>query len=490
MIALAFIALLIWEGIFPDRRDGRILSALPIRSRTFVLARLAALAALFAIVTVGSASLPTLAFVPIGNPAAHFISFLGIASFSFFAIVAVQCLVLNIVGRAAAQRLAIVLQIVVVITILQALTVVPPEFLFTGDAQTPPTGASRWLPSMWFICVHQVITGRGNAASNELATMGVAAALGTPLLTVLLYAATYRRLLRRAIEGEATTTSPRSALAMVRASMRRLLVTAIPNGTTRAVCFFVLHTIGRSRRHKMLLAMYMGVAIAMVLSIVLPRAVQRGWEGFARPDAALLSAPLLLVFFATVGIRALIAIPVEIKANWIFRVGEAADAAAVISGVAAAMLGGAIVPVALGAAAIAAMLWGPSMAIEHGLFVAALGWLLAELLVLPLTKFPFACTYLPGGSRMRVLWPFYMMAFTIFTFGMGRYQALAFRYGQALLEETLAVMFAAAAFRLLRRMRLQRSAGLRFEAEDPLKLFEGFRLSESLAAERARRHSI
>ena len=43
MIATGLITLVIWEGVFPDRRDGRILGVLPVRLRTFVVARLAAL---------------------------------------------------------------------------------------------------------------------------------------------------------------------------------------------------------------------------------------------------------------------------------------------------------------------------------------------------------------------------------------------------------------------------------------------------------------
>lgn len=490
MIALAFFALLIWEGIFPDRRDGRILSVLPIRNRTFVLARLSALVALFGIIAIGMAALPTIAFIPVLNPVAHFLGFMGVASVAFFSILTLQCIVLNVIGRASAQRLAILLQIVVVITIFQALTVVPPEFIFTGDAHTPPTGAARWLPSVWFVGLHAVISGRGNEASEALALTGALAALGMPLATVLLYAATYRRLLRRAIEGDATI-APRSAPALLGAAVKRLLVLAIPNAVTRAVGFFVLETIARSRRHKMVLAMYMGVALALVLSVVIPRAIHRGWQGFATPDAALLSAPLVLIFFSVVACRALIAIPIEIKANWLFRLREPAARSAVVSGVVAAMMAGAVVPIVILTLLIAWSLWGPVIALEHATFVAALGYLLAQILVLRLMKFPLACTYLPGASRMRVLWPFYIFFFTNYTYGMGRYQASAFRYGDILVQETLCIALTAVGLALLRRLRWERSLGtgalgLQFEAEDPESLIPGFQLSEGLAAEQTR----
>ncbi len=486
MIAFAFIALLLWEGIFPDRRDARILSALPIRTRTFVLARLGALAALFSIFAAGGASLPVVAFTPVGNPLAHLAGFMGVASFAFFSIVAVQCVVLNVAGRAAAQRLAILLQIVLVITVLQTLTVVPPEFLFTGDARTPPTGASRWLPSIWFIGLHEVIDGRGNEVSRALASDALAAAGWTPLLTVLLYAATYRRLIRLAIEGEAPASRTRSAPALVGAALKRALAFSIRSSITRAVCFFVLQTIARSRRHKMMLAMHMGVAIAMVLSVVLPRAVQRGADGFAIPDAALLALPLVIIFFALVAVRALIAVPVEIKANWVLRLREPAERSAAVSGIVAAMVAAGVVPVCAFAFLIASSLWGVAIAVEHTLFVAALGALLAQALVVRLQNFPFACTYLPGASRMRVLWPFYLMLFSAYTWTMGGYQARAFQDGDSLIEESLLIAAAATGLFAVRVLRLRSGTGLRFEPEDPEALFEGFRLSESLAAQQAR----
>ena len=53
MTALGLVALVIWEGVFPDRRDARILGSLPLRSRTLIAARLGALGALAGIFIVG-----------------------------------------------------------------------------------------------------------------------------------------------------------------------------------------------------------------------------------------------------------------------------------------------------------------------------------------------------------------------------------------------------------------------------------------------------
>jgi hypothetical protein len=485
MIALAFIALVIWEGIFPDRRDARILSALPIRTRTFVVSRLSALAGLFGLFAVGSAALPSFAFTPIGNPIAHFIALIALDSFAFFSIVALQCVLLNVFGRATAQRLAIVLQLAIVIVVLQ-LPMMPTD----PRASAGFSGATTWgLPSLWFAGLFEVLSGRPTAATVPLASAAAAAAIGMPLLTVFLYTATYRRLLRRAIEGEPPGNSPSSILALARTMSKRLLVFSVPNAVARAVCLFTLQTIARSRQHKMLLAMYVGVAFALVLSVLVPRAVQRGFAGFATPDAPILSAPLVLMFLTLVGFRSLIRIPVEIKSNWVFRLREPAQRAAAVSGIAAAMIIAGVVPVVLLAFGSAWLLWGPGVAVRHALFCTALGVLLTHALLIRFNKFPFACTYFPGSSRMRVLWPFYLSAFTTYSIAMARVESRLLPQNGRFIAAILIIGAIAAALALLRRFLLRSSTGFRFEERDPNEM-EEFGLSEMLAAERVQQRGV
>ncbi len=481
MIALVFVALVVWEGIFPDRRDSRILSPLPIRTRAFVVARLGALAGFFGLFAVGSTVLPSFAFTTVGNPAAHFVALVALDAFAFFSIVALQCVLLNVAGRAAAQRLALVLQILIVIAVLQA-PVLPGHARRPGDLEAI---ATWWLPSLWFVGLYEVLAGAGGAAARALAAVAAATAVGLPVATVLLYAATYRRLLRRAIEGDAPASRTRRAFALPRTIARRLVVIAVPNAVARAVCMFTLHTIARSRRHKMLLAMYLGVAAALILSVLVPRAVLKGLAGFTTPDAALLSTPLVLMFMTLVGIRSLIRIPVEVSANWIFRLCEPARRGAAVGGVACAMTLGGVLPVTALAGASAWLLWGPGVAVRHAVFCASLGLLLAHALLVSFNRFPFTCPYEPGASKLRMLWPLYLTAFSMYSFTMGRTEVRLLKDDRHMLAAVAIILAAAGAFALARRVVLRQRIGFGLDERDPDALFEGFHLSESLAAERA-----
>ncbi len=121
MIAMGFLGLVTWDGVFPDRRDVRILGPLPLSVRTLLLARLGAVCYMF-VLFLSASQLPTA--VIFGIIAARFDSpggmlrgiagqvvATGLASaFTFFSLIAMQCALLNVLGRVTVQRVAVVLQ--------------------------------------------------------------------------------------------------------------------------------------------------------------------------------------------------------------------------------------------------------------------------------------------------------------------------------------------------------------------------------------------
>ena len=111
-----------------------------------------------------------------------------------------------------------------------------------------------------------------------------------------------------------------------------------------------------------------------------------------------------------------------------------------------------------------------------------LGWLLAELLVVGLCKIPFTCTYLPGRSEVKTMWPLYVTAFTTFSYSMAGLELQMLRQPRLLAWFAVVVAGGALTTRALRRLWLKSEPGLRFEEDDPTALFDGFHLSEGVAA--------
>jgi hypothetical protein len=307
---------------------------------------------------------------------------------------------------------------------------------------------------------------------------------GTAVATVAsvgLLAGSYRRLLRMALEGPARVSRERWTSARLGPAVARFVT---PRPVARAFAGFTLRTLARSRMHVMLLATYAGLAIALVLATLIPLVARRGTGAFAEPGIALLSVPLVVYFVVLCGLRVLLGIPVEIRANWMFRLyAPEDDIAAGIGGVRTALLLTVVAPVALSAGLVGAALWGPATGALHALLTAAFGAVLGDVLLIGFRKVPFTAQYYPGRSRTRTLWPAYPIAFA------------AYAYSLAALEEALLTRPAAATVVLgcaalamtglayLRRRTLRPPPGLVFEEEDPAMPLEGLRLSERLAAE-------
>jgi hypothetical protein len=492
MTAMGLVALVIWEGVFPDRRDARILGSLPLASRVLIGARLLALAALAGIFSAGVNAIPTLAYGPMisayggaSNPLlgllAHFVATAAAGAFVFFSVLALQGLLLNVAGRRLAERLSVALQAIFIIVLLQMIFFLPRMGAFVRkDFGTESASYLALLPSVWFLGLYDVLGGRPMAGSGSLALIAVVAtALAVGAATGLLIA-THKRLMRRALEGRDSAGRSSQLLTPL---LQRVSDLRWRRPVERAAFEFTLRTLVRSRTHAMLMALYVGVAMALVVSGLIPVALREGLAGFSRPDVGLLAGPLVLAFFTLVGLRVVVAIPVEPKANWIVRLLEPADRVAVSTGTRNAFLIAGALPPALLAAAGAAMLWGPWPAVVHGTVCAGMGWLLGEALLVGLGKLPFTSTYYPGRGRLRTRWPLYLVIFTNFCFTTASLELVFLRSPRHL---ALFVALAAAAIGIVRTIRVHRARalpGLTFEDDDPDALFQGFRLSEGLAAQ-------
>jgi hypothetical protein len=111
-----------------------------------------------------------------------------------------------------------------------------------------------------------------------------------------------------------------------------------------------------------------------------------------------------------------------------------------------------------------------------------MGWLLVEILLLRLAKIPFTCTYFPGKSRIRTLWPLYVSGFINFSYTTAALELALFKSPRGLVVFSTIVGLAIAVLFLGRQRWIQSLQGFRFQEEDPDAMFDGFHLSEALAA--------
>jgi hypothetical protein len=489
MTAIGLVALVIWDGVFPDRRDARILTALPVPHHVLISARLLALGALCGIFLLGVNAAPTLiygstvgafggAVSAFRGLVAHFVATSAAGVFVFTTLVGLQGIVLNIGGRRAADRLSLAMQIGFILILLQMIFFLPRmgTLLLRGLDQD----WVRWLPSAWFLGLYDVVGGKPAPGTAHLATIAIGATAVSSTMAVGLFVGTHARLAQRALE----TPVIEGRFQIVARTIGGLMRWLGGRGIGKAAFDFTLKTLGRARSHRLLMAMYVGAALAFVASALVPVLMRSGIAGLHEPTIELMSAPFFLSFFSLVGMRVAMAIPVEPKANWAVRISEPMNRPTAIDGVRKAMFVVGVVPSVLLAGGGGLLLWGTSLAVLLAPVAAMMGWLLTELLLVRFPKLPFTCTYFPGTSKVGTLWPLYLIFFGNYTLTTAAFVwTMSRRFNlRAFVIFTAIVCGVAVVLTIRRNVTLRRLEGLRFQEEDPEAIFGGFQLSESLAA--------
>ncbi|MGO9262038.1 MAG: ABC transporter permease [Bryobacteraceae bacterium] len=183
----------------------------------------------------------------------------------------------------------------------------------------------------------------------------------------------------------------------------------LPAPIERAVLMFTARTIARSRQHRLILAAYAGIALG--IGLVYTRDLIYGPSSFEamqvaapwnRPNGSFLAASMIALFFAVVGVRAVFAMPIALRANWIFRLTAVHSPAAYFRAVRKSLYTVAALPVWMAAALVLFAIWPARGAAEHVALLVVLGILLVEMSLYRFRKIPFACSYLPGKAHLNV----------------------------------------------------------------------------------------
>jgi hypothetical protein len=486
--AVGLVSVVLWDTLFPARRDAFVLTPMPVSMPVQMLGRLGGLVTLCVIFIVGLNTIPAVAF-PVASSAAFVDMPRGIVGhivaaslsniFVFFSVTSLQGIVILSLGKRTASRFASVAQASAVLVILLSLLFIAvirgatADAFVRGDASDP---ILRFLPSAWFLGLYDFIAGSPRPVMATLAGRAVLAAVIPLALTVAIYAFGYKRLLARAVE-----TPPRSTRSFVLTLTSRIVRTVfVRRPEEQAICAFLLRAISRSGRHSMLMSIYIGAGLALMVTFVLPDFVRLGSGALAAPSIAMLALPLVLSAALGVGVRILITIPADMGARWVFQTTSITPGrvdAAVHKGLLLIM----VPPVMAAAALTAGPLWGPVVAAQHAAYCGALSILLCEVLLIGYRGIPLTRPYVPGGSRFHKLWAFYLFAFSTYTFTAARLEGELIRHSGTRGIAIAATVFAVLALALWvwRKLKVRTWIDIPFEAAMPEdQMFQGFNLSE------------
>ena len=421
MAIVGVFTLLLWDALFPDRRDCMILGAMPLRIRSVFCAKLTALGAAvgLAIVAVNSFTGVVCPFliVPGASGAqdtardfgAFWLVILLASAFVFLLLLGVQGFALQLLPHDLYLRWSSLIQTAAFFAVLTLYFLTPP--LANPHALAAPENRLWYalVPSYWFFGLFQVLTGSANAALGTLARRALAGVALVGAAAAAGYLLAYARQMRRTVEQSGI--SPGMALSWRGfapwSAIARLLARRAPE---RAILVFIGRTLARSRQHRLLLAVYAGLGLAYVFSqmaYVLYRSRATDFGAIEGRTQTALGIPLILLFFLVIGLRVSFSIPIELRANWLFRLTDPFSGGAYLKATRKTLLSLALAPVVTIAASIYMAVWPWPRALGHTAFLAAFGLLIIELALTGFAKVPFTCSYLPGKANLKIMFGVY-----------------------------------------------------------------------------------
>ncbi len=419
MAIIGVFTLLLWDALFPDRRDCLILGAMPVRSRMLFTAKLAALGAAlglavvaincftgllcpFLIVQDATAASAILGF------AAYWCVMLLASLFVFLLLLGIQGLSIHLLPHSLFLRWSSFIQTGAFFAVLTLYFLTPP--LANPQALASPENRIWYaaLPSYWFMGLFQLMTGSAHPVFDALARRAASGLAIVALVSAVAYAAAYARQMRRTVEQSGIAPPGRRAGSLAALVGRALCRTPVE----RAIFAFISRTVARSRQHRLILAIYAGMGLAYVFSqaaYVLYHYRADAYGSLEDRQQTELGIPLILLFFLIVGLRVSFSIPVEVRANWLFRLTDPFASGAYLSATRKALVAFALAPVLLFSAPAYLAVWHWPRALGHLAFLAALGFLVIELALTGFAKVPFTCSYLPGKANLKIMFGVYWL---------------------------------------------------------------------------------
>jgi hypothetical protein len=401
MCVCGLLAILQWQMLLPSRADYFALASLPVRPRQIFTARFIAFCLFTTIVALALNAIPALLA---RAPFASGIPWTLACYFPFFAIVALQGLLVNTLsGRWYARAAAAVQGVLSCALFLGALS----SFHVSGWAPDRETLLRRfaWAPPVWFTGMEQTFYGSGEPVMHAFAARAVFAFAISVLLAVAAYFVSYRRYRTLLLEA------PREAApgAGIRWSLLNLLAR---DPRQAAIMHFMVKTMARSRTHRLVLLAYAGSAAGILINSVLIAQAAAHWSASAASTLKFMVYywPIVASMIVIPGVRHVFRLPAELSANWLFRLTESQGRAQWMSAVERVIAVYAILPIYLmtAPAAVAVLGWGVAarLLILQGLASMAM----FEALFYSWQQLPFACSYAPGQRPVMTILGKYLAA--------------------------------------------------------------------------------
>jgi hypothetical protein len=395
-----------WASLFPGLQDYLVMAGLPVRARDIFAAKFTALIAYMGIFVVGLCTPPALIlpWVMVGryftaglrNGLAPLVPMLLAAFFVFFVLLAVQGVLLNVVPPRLFPGVSLLTQCTLLIVQVCMVPFVISIPSLNRYMHLRPESAF-WMPPAWFLGLDQAILGNREPYVLALARLAWEASAIAVVGAVLAYLWSYRRQKVRLLE---TPVGMRHEFPLLRRWKENWSDRFLPDPPEHAVFGFTMATLTRSRLHRLVLAGFVAVAFALIVEDFVSLIAGGNFHGFAVKTLALrqaaVSAPLALSLFVLAGYRYLFRLPVELRANWVFRVHEGGNRATLLRGMERFVFCLGVLPIVILTIPLEIRVFGSVTGVAAAVLAFLPSLTMQEILLSGFEKIPFTSAYLPG----------------------------------------------------------------------------------------------
>ncbi len=325
-VAMGIITVFEWDLFFPDLLDVFVLTTLPIQNRRLFLARVAAISIFIVGFLLDANLLAPLvipaSFDPPNLPrllAGHILAVLGAGLFSAAFILALQGVLLSLLGEALFRRISLLLQGLSITVLVMILLLFP---VLSGAVPTFLQSGSRFVfycPPFWFLGIYQRLLEGPSALPIywQLAKTGGAALLVTVAISMLSYPLAYLRRVRQLVVGPGTHDTRSWA---ARPTHPLLHATLLRDPVRRAVFHFISQTLMRVQRYRIYLVLYGGVGLSVVVASVLRLSVEHGQVRLETSTEGVRAAIAIVAFWTIAGLRMAFVSPGNRQGSWVFHI--------------------------------------------------------------------------------------------------------------------------------------------------------------------------
>jgi putative ABC transport system permease protein len=400
------IALLEWQSLFPGRRDYLAMASLPVRPRHVFAARFTSVLLFSAVIITAMNILPSL-IGPIEfgggwqidagycRQAGAQALASGLACFfAFFAIIALQGVLLNVLPARHFARISVYAQ-----GALAGLFLLGGLYSWSMKEWKPEviarlTEFGAWLPPVWFAGLHRTLVGDGDLFAKTMAATALIAAGFAVMLAIGTYFISYRRYRKLLLESPVQVARRRWGWNLARLLAR--------SPRQEAVIDFMVKTLVRNRTHRLLWFVYLGAAAAVLVnsSLVDGAIFVRSRRISMALQFVVHFWPLACTVVVLNGFRHVLSIPAELRANWIFRITEGQGRAEWMTAVERFVIAFAIAPIYLMLFPVAGKVLGWPLAARMTVLQVVVSLSMFEALFYSWQKLPFTCSHIPGDKPL------------------------------------------------------------------------------------------